>query len=73
MQPVTIAQIVDELKQLSAEQLASVLDYVSFLIERDANPDAAERAGGLQTMLASEAALGKDWDRAEEDAAWQNL
>ena len=73
MQPVTISQIVDQLEQLSAQQLASVFDYVSFLIERDVNQDVDDGSDSLQTMLASEALLGKDWDRPEEDAAWRDL
>lgn len=28
---------------------------------------------GLQTMIASEAILAKDWNTPEEDAAWANL
>lgn len=66
MRPVTIAQIVAQLERLPADQLAAVLDYVSRLVADE--PDTP-----LAAMLASEAALSRDWDRPEEDAAWQNL
>lgn len=67
MHPVTISQIVEQLNHLSAEQLASVFELVSQMAAQD------EEAGSLHTMIASEALLGRDWDRPEEDAAWQNL
>lgn len=34
---------------------------------------ADEPADGLETALLSEAALAKDWNRSEEDAAWAGL
>jgi hypothetical protein len=63
----TIRQIEDRLRQLSPEQLASVLDFVSYL----ADPDLRSQA--LSTMLASEPVLRRDWDRPEKDAAWADL
>jgi hypothetical protein len=63
----TIPQIAERLRELSPEQLASVLDFVSFLAERQAS------VGPLDTMLASEAALSRDWLRPEEDEAWSDL
>ncbi len=32
-----------------------------------------ENSDSLQTMLASQAVLQRDWDRSEEDAAWASL
>jgi hypothetical protein len=67
MAAVTIRQIEERLQQLSPEQLASVLDFVSYLADRRPSPEA------LSTMLASEAVLRRDWERPEEDAAWSDL
>lgn len=35
--------------------------------------DDAPFASGQETALLSEAALAKDWDRPEEDEAWEHL
>jgi hypothetical protein len=67
MQAVTISQIEERLRQLPPEKLAVVFDFVSFLAER--RPSAET----LQTMLASEAVLRRDWDSPEEDEAWSGL
>jgi hypothetical protein len=67
MQAVTIAEITERLRKLPAEKLASVYDFVSFLSERTL----ATRT--LELMVASEAVLGRDWNRPEEDAAWASL
>ncbi len=67
MESVTIEQIEEQLRHLPPEKLAVVLDFVSYLTERQQNSEA------WQTMLASESALRKDWDRPEEDAAWADL
>lgn len=62
-----ISQIEERLRQLPPEQLRSVLDFVSYLAEREQGSES------WQTMLASEAALRADWERPEEDAAWSDL
>jgi hypothetical protein len=67
MATVMIRQIEERLQRLSSEQLASVLDFVSYLADRRHSREA------LDTMLASEAVLRRDWDRPEEDAAWSDL
>jgi hypothetical protein len=64
---VTRAQIEAQLDRLSPEQLDTVYDFVSFLSERRRSSVA------LDTMLASESVLRRDWDRPEEDAAWSDL
>ena len=69
MPGVTIADITERLRQLPAEKLAVVYDFVSYLLEREAGEMSQTRA----LMLASEAVLRRDWDRPEEDAAWANL
>ena len=74
MQTIGIPQIAERLRELPADKLAVVYDFVSFLAERGkerAWPD--ELSEAFQTMLASEAVLRRDWDRPEEDIAWANL
>ena len=67
MESVSIEQIEEQLRHLPPEKLAVVLDFVSYLTERQQSSEA------WQTMLAAESALRKDWDRPEEDAAWADL
>jgi len=74
MPPVTIAEIDERLRQLSAEKLSVVYDFVSYLLERDVTGVVEARDSGARgTMLASESVLRRDWDRPEEDAAWAHL
>jgi len=72
MRTVAIPQITERLQRLPVEKLAVVYDFVSYLLERDAR-DARGFSDALQTMLASEAVLRRDWDRPEEDEAWADL
>ena len=67
MEAATIAQIEEQLRRLPPEKLAVVLDFVSYLIQRqdDADP--------RHSLWMAESALRKDWDRPEEDAAWADL
>jgi glutaredoxin 2 len=55
----------NEIEDAPEPVLAEVLDFVQFL-KRKVRP-------GLETALASEAVLARDWLRPEEDEAWQNL
>jgi hypothetical protein len=64
---VDISEITKRLRELPEEKLAVVYEFVSRLAER------GEISEGLNTMLASEAVLRRDWDRPEEDAAWADL
>ncbi|MFN8637645.1 MAG: DUF2281 domain-containing protein [Chloroflexota bacterium] len=64
---VTHAQVEEQLRRLSPEQLDAVYEFVSFLAER------RRASESLATMLASESVLRRDWDRPEEDAAWSDL
>ncbi|TEU16527.1 MAG: DUF2281 domain-containing protein [Anaerolineales bacterium] len=67
MQTITIAQIEERLRQLPADKLEVVFDFVSYLAERQLTSES------FQTMLASEAVLRRDWERPEEEAAWAHL
>ena len=67
MENVTIAQIEEQLRQLSPEKLLVVFDFVSYLASRQLPSEA------YQTMLASESVLREDWEQPEEEEAWANL
>ena len=67
MEPVSIERIQAQLRKLPQEKLEAVSDFVSNLAEhsRSITP--------LETMLASEQVLARDWSRPEEDDAWADL
>ncbi len=67
MDTATITQIEQYLRQLSPEKQQAVLAFVTDLVEH------REAAGALQTMLASETVLRRDWERPEEEMAWKDL
>ena len=74
MQSVTIEQIDEQLQALSPDKLRVVYDFVSYLVEHEqARTEFLTDADTFQTLLASEKALRRDWDRPEEDAAWAHL
>ena len=58
--------ILQELEELPDDFVDEVLDFIRFLKEKHAKAK-------LETALLSEATLGKDWLRPEEDEAWQDL
>jgi hypothetical protein len=66
---ITLKDIDERLQQLPPEKLTVVYDFVSYLLERSDSQDVS----ALQTMIASESVLHRDWDRPEEDEAWANL
>ncbi len=67
MEQSTITEIEERLRQLPPDKLATVLDFVDYLIWKQESSEA------YQTMLASERVLAKDWDTPEEDEAWAHL
>lgn len=67
MPSVYVAEITKRLHELPEEKLAIVYEFVSRLAED------GEMSEGLETMLACEAVLRRDWDRPEEDAGWGDL
>ncbi len=74
MATVTIGEIDERLQRFPPEKLNVMYDFVSYLLERDLtellmDSDTDSRA----TMLASQGVLSRDWDCAEEDAAWAHL
>lgn len=74
MQTVTIPEIVKRLQRLSSDKLVVVYDFVSYLLEREKGQAFTRTtAEALQTMLASESVLKRDWERPEEDCAWAHL
>jgi hypothetical protein len=58
--------LINEIEQAPEPILEEMLEYVHFLKEKMARQQ-------METALASESSLGKDWLKPEEDAAWQNL
>jgi hypothetical protein len=58
--------LIHELQQAPEPMLDEVLDFVRFLKLKQAGDR-------LDTAIASESALAKDWLAPEEDAAWQGL
>jgi hypothetical protein len=58
--------LLNEIEQTPESLLEQVLDYLRFLKTKRAQ----ER---LDTAIASESALKKDWLRPEEEQAWQSL
>jgi hypothetical protein len=76
MENVTVLQITESLRKLPAEKLVFVYDFINFLSEREMSKIMLREAGksyAIDTMLASEAVLRRDWDSPEEDQAWANL
>ncbi|RKY58885.1 MAG: DUF2281 domain-containing protein [Candidatus Latescibacterota bacterium] len=67
MQASIISQIEERLRQLPPEKLSVVLDFVSYLAERQLASES------FQTMVASESVLSRDWERPEEEEAWAHL
>jgi hypothetical protein len=58
--------LISEIDETPEPLLAEILDFVQFLKVKTARP-------GFETAQVSEAALGKDWLRPEEDDAWRGL
>ncbi|MGR3309869.1 MAG: DUF2281 domain-containing protein [Candidatus Brocadiales bacterium] len=58
--------LINEIGQVPEPFLVEVLDFVRFLKTKTIK----ER---LNTTIASESSLKKDWLRPEEDEAWQDL
>ncbi|HEO65408.1 MAG TPA: DUF2281 domain-containing protein [Spirochaetes bacterium] len=58
--------LLNEIEQVPEPLLDEVLDFIHFLKTKIVR----ER---LDTAIASESSLRKDWMRPEEDEAWQDL
>jgi hypothetical protein len=59
-------QLLREIESLPADCFEEVIDFIAFIKQRRLKKIP-------KTMLLSEKALAKDWNTAEEDAAWANL
>ncbi len=76
METITISRINESLRKLSPDKLVEVYDFIVFLSTREPSNVILREAGtsyALDTMLASENVLARDWDTPEEDAAWADL
>ncbi len=59
-------QAIKEIEQAPEDAVAEALDFLRFLTAR-------ARTERLETALASEAVLAREWLSPEEDQAWENL
>jgi hypothetical protein len=58
--------VIHEIEKTPEPLLDEILGFVRLLQD-------APRREALETAFASEAVLGKDWSRPEEDEAWRDL
>ena len=58
--------LIHEIEQVPEPFLDEVMDFIHFLKSKITK----ER---IDTSMASESSLGKDWLKPDEDEAWQNL
>ena len=58
--------ILKEIERVPEHYLAEILDFIRFLETKSVE----ER---METAIASETSLKKDWLRPEEDEAWRDL
>ena len=58
--------IVNEIEQVPESLLEEILDFIRFLKLK-------AKTNKLETMIASESSLKRDWLRPEEDEAWRDL
>jgi hypothetical protein len=58
--------ILHEMEHVPEPLLNEILDFIHFLKTKALKEK-------LETAIASESSLGKDWRREEEDKAWQDL
>ncbi|HIE31374.1 MAG TPA: DUF2281 domain-containing protein [Methanosarcinales archaeon] len=58
--------IVNEIEQVPESLLEEILDFIRFLKTK-------AKTEKLETMIASESSLKRDWLRPEEDYAWRDL
>ena len=59
-------KIIQELEKIPDNFLEDALNFILYLKSKAV-------AEHLETLIASESSLKKDWLRPEEDAAWQSL
>ena len=62
------AELQDELARIPDNLLGELHEYMRYLQFKTQQQNET-----MQTAYASETVLGKDWNRPEEDQAWQNL
>lgn len=64
----TREKLQSELDRIPDNLLGELYEYIRYLQFRT-----HQQTDPMQTAYASEAALSNDWNRPEEDQAWQNL
>ncbi len=73
METAMIPQITERLQKLPTDKLVVVYDFISYLLDREAEQRHKWVSDAFHTMLASESVLQRDWERPEEDEAWADL
>ncbi len=75
METITLSQVNESLRKLPSDKLSVVYDFITFLVDRESTKVLREQSApyAIETMLASEAVLSRDWNTPEEDEAWANL
>jgi len=63
---VTREVIIKEIEKLPEPVLNEILNFIRFLKSKKSKQV-------METAIASESSLGKDWLKPEEDEAWQDL
>ncbi len=58
--------ILKEIERVPSQYLREVLDFIRFL-------EVKALEEGMETAIASEFSLSKDWLQPEEDEAWRDL
>ena len=58
--------VLKEIESVPEQYLVEILDFIRFL-------ETKALGEGVETAIASESSLGKDWLRREEDEAWRDL
>jgi len=58
--------ILKEIDRIPEQYLVKILDFIRFL-------EAKALKEGMETAIASESSLKKDWLTSEEDKAWRDL
>lgn len=58
--------LIKEIEQVPEPFLDEVLDFIRFIKAKGIKE-------GMNTVIASESSLAKDWLKPEEDESWQNL
>lgn len=66
-----VEYLVNEIKKLPPKLLMEVADYIGYIKKKHMVDE--KEINVKDITLASEKSLAKDWNKSEEDEAWQDL